>query len=386
MSLAEKMARWGTTCESSPPSGALDPSNFAHSEDSDNDDLDAAFLLGYSDLRSFLLDSAEYAWLLRNLNISLQSDVDDTSRMRIRRMILSSLDACVRQPTGRYRINIEVPWQPRCFLHQQYGHLPIHALLGSVITLSGSEQNAYAATCQDYVQWLWPRVGSQFIHLIQAAADSPDTIVYSREETLDLELQMSNRWTISTITGDPLSLLDAAEAFIWLSMACRPSTGKRTQICRLDLDRILVEVAGVMILTQLSFDDIPLSESSPASCWHEMFRNPVVVEGFPIPPRTVEERGLEISIELMLSLAQTFWATVYNGALVLKGFATLLTPTLKVGESVIWHLTADTEGKRLSYNRGFDNSILKNLDGALFPGARHFVGWLKSADYLVGEF
>jgi hypothetical protein len=117
-----------------------------------------------------------------------------------------------------------------------------------------------------------------------------------------------------------------------------------------------------------------------------MFRNPVIAKGYTIPARKIEERGLELSVDLMLSLAQTSWATVYEGSVMLKGFGTLLLPTLRDGASVTWHLTVNTKGERHSYNEGLGITCLRNIDDALFPGTRHFVGWSASADYLVGKF
>lgn len=125
--------------------------------------------------------------------------------------------------------------------------------------------------------------------------------------------------------------------------------------------------------------------STDGSCRHAMFRNPVIAKHYPVPARSAGEKGLEISVELMFSLAQISWATIYNGNLVLKGFATLLTPTLEIGTSVLWHLKADKSGKRQSYNDGWELSHLHTLDDALFFGARDFVGWVNAAEHLVGK-
>jgi hypothetical protein len=125
--------------------------------------------------------------------------------------------------------------------------------------------------------------------------------------------------------------------------------------------------------------------SAPSSCWHGMFRNPVIAYHYPIPMRQSQERGLELSLDLMLSMARTFWAAIYDGALMLKGFNTLLIPTLELNESIIWHLTINRNGRRLCYNDGEGPSCLHSFADALLEGTRHFVGWTRSADYLVGK-
>lgn len=181
-------------------------------------------------------------------------------------------------------------------------------------------------------------------------------------------------------------VVSATEAVVWLASACRASTTPDSiQSCRLESNEVLAGEHDGAFVANTVISDLGMNlGSSTGNCWHAMFRNPVVVEWCPVPARTSEEKGLELSVELMLSLAQISWATVYMGVLMLKGFATLLTPTLKVGSSVIWHLTTNLHGERQSYNDGLQLSHIQTIDEAIFDGARHFVGWLKSAEYLVG--
>ena len=70
----------------------------------------------------------------------------------------------------------------------------------------------------------------------------------------------------------------------------------------------------------------------------------------------------------------------------LKGFSTLLTPTRKENGSVTWHFIFNKTGARQSYNDGLQHSCLRTLDDAIFDGARHFVGWSGSAEFLTGEY
>lgn len=66
-----------------PVTATVDPTAPLTSDDNNEWDLDAASLLGYSDLRDFLLKGAEYEWLLRSLDLSLETAVEDTSRRKI---------------------------------------------------------------------------------------------------------------------------------------------------------------------------------------------------------------------------------------------------------------------------------------------------------------
>lgn len=199
-------------------------------------------------------------------------------------------------------------------------------------------------------------------------------------------MSLDNESSCFVISGSPMFVVSATEAVVWLASACRASTTPDSiQSCRLESNEVLAGEHDGAFVANTVISDLGMNlGSSTGNCWHAMFRNPVVVEWCPVPARTSEEKGLELSVELMLSLAQISWATVYMGVLMLKGFATLLTPTLKVGSSVIWHLTTNLHGERQSYNDGLQLSHIQTIDEAIFDGARHFVGWLKSAEYLVG--
>ncbi|KAM0721977.1 hypothetical protein Q7P37_002903 [Cladosporium fusiforme] len=385
MSLAEKMARWGTTCDSEQHTESLDPSEALPSEDDDEDELDAALLLGYSDLRNFLVESSQYEWLLRNLKTGLESEASETSQTLIRNAILKSLETCALGSTRLYLMTVQVPWKPKKFLDQQYGHLPDRALLGSVITLSGSGQDVYATTCQSYIESMWPHSGPRILSLLQALVDSTHETIESEDAGIHLKADTSTQCTVLSVIGDLLSLVEAAETLIWMSSACRASTSDKAQTCRLGLNKGALK-PGLLLAADFVFDRVPVDDAAfDGACWHAMFRNPIIVEGYPIPTRTTEEKGLELSVELMLSMAGTSWATVYDGFVMLKGFATILVPTFRTARSVVWHFTANTQGERLSFNDGLGRSCLRDINDALFPGARHFVGWLKSAEYLVGS-
>ena len=68
-------------------------------------------------------------------------------------------------------------------------------------------------------------------------------------------------------------------------------------------------------------------EPSNGQCWHNMFRNPVVVKGYPIPRRSEPNTGLEIPLNMMAGLARTQRVNTFNGKLFIKGFSTMLVPT-----------------------------------------------------------
>jgi hypothetical protein len=202
-----------------------------------------------------------------------------------------------------------------------------------------------------------------------------------------LDIRFRNGRTKVTAIGHALFISSAAEILVWLSTSCRASTEPdQIQACRMRLRKGVECGTDLTFAAELEiFKNVETGDSLNATCWHGMFRNPVIAHNYPTPHRMPQEMGLELSLDLMLSLARTLWAAVYDGVLLLKGFNTILTPTLKLGNSVVWHLTVNKGRDRLSYNAGVGSSCLHSIGEAIFDGARHFVGWTKSADFLVGK-
>jgi hypothetical protein len=85
------------------------------------------------------------------------------------------------------------------------------------------------------------------------------------------------------------------------------------------------------------------------SCWHSLFRNPVIARGFPILARNHEEKVLEIPLNMMAKLGEASRAMNFDGILAIRGFSTLFVPTERTGNSVLWHFLYEESQNRISY-------------------------------------
>jgi hypothetical protein len=357
-------------------------------EEGVGDDFDphSTLLAGYTDLRGFLLESEEYLWFLHHLERMDDYENGDN----VHHHIIKSLTARPNRIGTNRSMSLCLPWQPREFMHQQYENPDVVVLLGDVITISGSSVNAFASTCETYILQTWPKHGPFVLELVERAIKS--TQMTSNETTDSFSLRVSiyaDCTTIDTV-GDPFFLAETAEIMVWLSIACRSSAARdEIEIGHMDLQQVNDLRNDVSFVGKLALEGATTSGDegmSTATCWHGMFRNPVIAHGYPIPSRRSQEQGLELSIDLMLTLAQAFYGVIYCGVLMLKGFSTLFTPTRKENGSVTWHFIFDKSGARQSYNDGLQHSCLRKLDDAIFDGARHFVGWSGSAEFLTGEY
>jgi len=389
MSVAEKMKLWGmdTATEQFRPDD--DPNHRQDYEKDDDDDPYSTILAGYTELRAFLLEGEEYRWLLRQLELVRDYGNEGNSWLRVHRHVIRSLPAQPRRGGDSFSMSLCLPWQPREFMHEQYGDSGCIVLLGDVITISGSTNNAFASTCEAYVLQTWPKHGAFVLGSIERAIHPTRHTLQEIASNVVLVINFYSDYTTINASGDPLFLAETAEITVWLSIACRASGPRdEIQIGRMDLRQVGDYRNDVFFVGELTLEDATIGgdeNESNATCWHGMFRNPVVAHGYPIPSRNPQEQGLELSIDLMLTLAQAFYGVVYCGVLMLKGFSTLLTPTRKENGSVTWHFTFNKSGARQSYNDGLQHSRLHDLDDAIFDGARHFVGWSGSAEFLTGE-
>jgi hypothetical protein len=144
---------------------------------------------------------------------------------------------------------------------------------------------------------------------------------------------------------------------------------------------------------EIDFAELTIDEATsttvPSSCWHNMFSNAVLGEGYPIPARNGNDQGLEISLEILSALTRTNTLTTYQGRVVLKGFNSIFVVTKLEDASVQWHLTiSEDQSQRLTYNEALNFPecpylrVLHKLDSNHY---RHFVGWCDNARVAAGE-
>jgi hypothetical protein len=130
----------------------------------------------------------------------------------------------------------------------------------------------------------------------------------------------------------------------------------------------------------------PLTQgkSGNGQCWQDMFRNPLAVSGYPILRRVEFGSGLEIPLNAIVALAQTKWVDTFDGKLFIKGFSTMLVPTKRSGDILIWHHLFHKDGSRISY---LDANLLhvESVSSSTLEQVRHVVGWHSDVKSYAGE-
>jgi hypothetical protein len=182
-------------------------------------------------------------------------------------------------------------------------------------------------------------------------------------------------------------LAEVGEIVAWLAAAmqispsedalayCTPRIGRSSKLvgngtfhCTIELD---------MAISQRIRD-------APGNCWHGMFRNPVVVRGFPIPRRSRAKTGLEIPLDMTARLTDARQLHDFMGRFYLKGFSAMLAVVEVVGDMVLWHLHYNPIGGRVSYLEADKNPQVGIIDANILRASRHIIGWCSHASYLTG--
>jgi len=212
----------------------------------------------------------------------------------------------------------------------------------------------------------------------------------------ELEISVRNSRVIVEVTGVDTALVEIGEQFAWLGAACqapstdemRSSTAKISWLWEPDLmeesfyrKRSSGRSSGADFNLTFSLEGLESDEGEfpeNGTCWYSLFRNSVLVKGFPILARKHKEKGLEIPLNMMAGLGEASRATNFDGSLVIKGFSTMFVPTGRTqNQSRISYLCAR---ERCS------NQVLMEIgDALLLESTRHFVGWASSAVTRTGK-
>lgn len=133
------------------------------------------------------------------------------------------------------------------------------------------------------------------------------------------------------------------------------------------------------------------AESLPPTgfCWSGLFRNPVLVAGYPIPHRDKAGTGLEVSLSFISLLMQSKEVFRLNDSIVIKGFCCLLVAVEAAKDVILWHLLHNPSGDRISFYDPRLESTSKVVPHDLtlkdMGTRRHIVGWCDDVMEYTGK-
>ncbi|GCB17283.1 hypothetical protein AAWM_00168 [Aspergillus awamori] len=424
MPLDEMMLLWHSKVSPEPSEGPYEPPETIFNQDdehigSERSETSTEVRLPQMDAyRNLIRNSPSYSWLVDILRRECVLAPSEPNAMElIRDMVLSFLpiETAVsrRRPTQVFEVFVRMNWDPVAFyIQQEYTENPKEAI-ERAITLTGSRRTTQAVTCSQYMSQTWPSTGVNILELVTSLVSSdhntehgnaknetdhrvvvlPDgtTLQALRQATKDQPLESCVVWI--KISGLADSIAEVGEQLAWLGCALRSSPADSgIAYCRPFVKRLreglVPEDLGLnpLYVYEIGFDiqtEEGNTESVNGCCWHGLFRNPVVAEGYPTPRRPEPDPGLEIPLGLLAGLSQVRRATTFDGKTVLKGFSVMLIPTKFSNDIVMWHMLHADSDKRLSYLEAQPFAPI-SITGADLEKSRHLLGWCSDMKFYAG--
>jgi len=204
-----------------------------------------------------------------------------------------------------------------------------------------------------------------------------------------ITFEVNDSIVLVAVKGTEPAIAEIGQQLAWMGAAFRSSPSNY----RMAYSKPLATFSSGLIATfTFSFQVTELEPETPqrnGSCWRSLFRNPIIVEGYPILARENGEKGLEIPLNLMAGLSQASRVTSFNGGLVIKGYSTMFCPTQRIKDSVLWHYLFNYDTSRMPY---YSANILcrgrapvHQVDTVCLEQSRNFLGWASSVEVHIGK-
>lgn len=193
-----------------------------------------------------------------------------------------------------------------------------------------------------------------------------------------------------TATGAEDTIVEVGQQFVWLAAAlrssphedgiaaCLPTIGKTPGLLS----------SSPTISIDFAFKKIASGEQgldrAPGFCWQEMFRNPVIVGGFPILKKPGHGLGLEMPLRLMAALAGSERLSEFSGRTYIKGYSAMVVATAVLTNTVVWHYCYNKQGGRIAYG-DHDLQSCPQVSMQQLTTSRHIVGWCSTCKVYAGK-
>jgi len=358
-----------------------------------------------------------YDWLLSKLQNKLAFTEEARKAIdEIRREVLKDFPNTnsLRGSTqvSPFHARFLIDWPLRAFLEEQMISDSWISSLSSIITLSGSINNAQALTCEEYLDQTWPTTGAHLMRVIEQSLDLGQMSSCRRPDGAEITVREQGQSLIITIAGTKGVIAEVAEQLCWLSAALCTSPRSagpiycipRLQSTSKDKYNMATSSVGPIASTistsegspgitidgyarhtmhgfrvSLEFQDVP-EVSIQGTCWRSMLRAPVIAKDFPILLRPRDDLGLEIPLNVMAGLVDTTCINVFYNNIYLKGLSAMLIAMGQIENVVLWHLHCNESGSHIPYREEV-SSILNSTHITDLGCFRHVVGWSNEVSH-----
>ncbi|KAK4554803.1 hypothetical protein LTR86_007951 [Recurvomyces mirabilis] len=361
----------------------------------------------YDTALAFVTEGEEFIWVISELCITQSNMSTGPEMLKVRNALVDSI--CWKHEEG---CSITLEWCLRTFLKEQYPSVDTPTL-DDCIAYCGMGDEIEAVFVRDYMARMWPVIGEQLLSTLKTAVSMKEDSksvepLPTPMNNASLRLKSRDGHLEATIHGSPIAQLQFAEALVWLGAACRASPHASTAYCAANLARsarkaemkvsysyTLIDIpppacekqSGLLSRSPATTTKAPGIDDRPASafCWLSLVRNPSVALGYPVVRRKNNERGLEIPLAILITIATANRAAIFNCVTVIKSFCSMLVATRHVDGSACWHYIFDDPLKPASYSKA-PSCTTEDTRGVFetLQDSRHFVGWSNVTTTSIG--
>ncbi|RDW58293.1 hypothetical protein BP5796_12223 [Coleophoma crateriformis] len=378
------------------PDSSYQTDVFYEVDNSDDDNIDPEL----AQYHQIITRSSAYTWLLsslsREVELSVLGDVHITDISNAVFSYAPFRHISRKAPPPTCNIVYIANWDPLTFLEEQaYGYEPAEAVKAA-LTLTGIETEAEALTCGEYLSRTWPKSGKYFLEFLQSILRSKKGVWHNVtwQDGITMQASMQGLEFVMTVQGPPDTVVEFGEQLAWVSCALRPSDYSSVALCTPSIKKIMQtgqSATSVSLMVELTcnLENGESTQNNNGTCWQKLFRNPVVVKGYPILWRPGPKTGLEMPISTMVALARSRRVTPFMENIFVKGFCTMLVAVKVVENVMLWHVLTNEDGSYIYYHDPRVPLIDLETDRSLamlnITTMRHVVGWWSHVQSFAGK-
>ncbi|KAF2797791.1 hypothetical protein K505DRAFT_322311 [Melanomma pulvis-pyrius CBS 109.77] len=212
-----------------------------------------------------------------------------------------------------------------------------------------------------------------------------------------IQVDLKSTDVLFNATGTLDAVAEVGEQLAWLGAALRSSPYSSAvasctpHIRDLKIEKRSNDQSMASCYIDFNIDSVHVEDvtASDGQCWHALFNNPVLVEGFPIQARPERNTGIEIPLNVMAELAGARRLQTFAGNVFIKSFSCILLLTKRVADIVVWHFLFNDNGEHICYTdpriRDIAAPWCQNAELHSLQSARHVVGWCSKVSSLAGS-
>ena len=274
------------------------------------------------------------------------------------------------------KTQVQSNWAIRQFVQSYDGSLRD---LRDCLVLTGDSVDAQMTTVGQYLHQTWPRHPEALISELNShifGTPLPMRSQVNGSELLIIEILDDSISVEMSLTFDLVCTI--SQQLAWLSSACtfaengpRYSSSTWVRSSESPLREARFEIRSEVL---------EIDEDEQQLCWHTLVGDSVITSGFPIANRTLEDKGLEIPLDVMAALGGMSLAVDFGDGFILKGDEFLFIPVARKDDHVQWHLhDSAIEGTN-------EPSARIKLDAQALRSTKAFLGWAIRASIYAGMY